>query len=519
MEIDFINPYDTMEKSISKITAKCTFGETGKKYPIQKWRWCKTCQPERNHTCVCISCCDICHKGHELGPIETSACFCDCGAARLENYHKCSLLGKRVSTTIAIAATFEPGFAVSPHSIYMAIETLSLIRPSVRTIVMNFIRFPCSRVLSQYLSIHTGVYGTKFVDVKKANFNIEQNEELNVDKLNKYWEKKTGGAVVEAVSSDMILPNCLKVLSILYIKIKWVHCFDKALTTETKFKGTFGTRNVQMMIHRGNKRSDCRHFIQTKHMHSLCLYATDFVVIFTLPKKKECKELFTKYSAEYESHLNMKGIEKYNNCQVRLPKFKVSTYRNILDNLIDASLDAKFQMLSGIESVIQSASFEIDEYGAEGRSTIIMLTRGELASYDTSWIGDRPFAFAVNHLKSKTTVFLGVFDFTVAKKPEPKKYAVGDYEYTVVKKIGGDFSWETLSSTGKKHDNNEDFLDFVLALMKKNTITIRIVTIRDTNDDNFNIYPSSVKQYLLDKGWTSLKIDYSYLLLHLNRKI
>ncbi len=67
--IDSKHSIECIEKGI------CTFNNTGKKYCVQPWYQCKTC----NIYC-CIVCKGKCHDGHQLSEESNSEFFCDCGA-------------------------------------------------------------------------------------------------------------------------------------------------------------------------------------------------------------------------------------------------------------------------------------------------------------------------------------------------------------------------------------------------------------------------------------------------------
>jgi hypothetical protein len=70
--IDSKHSDECIEKGI------CTFKNTGKKYSIQSWYQCKTCD-----TYCCIVCKEQCHNGHQLSEESKSEFFCDCGAGNV----------------------------------------------------------------------------------------------------------------------------------------------------------------------------------------------------------------------------------------------------------------------------------------------------------------------------------------------------------------------------------------------------------------------------------------------------
>jgi len=58
----------------------CTFSVTGREYYPQTWYHCYTCGLVDSEGC-CISCINVCHKGHRLSSPNTSeGFFCDCGS-------------------------------------------------------------------------------------------------------------------------------------------------------------------------------------------------------------------------------------------------------------------------------------------------------------------------------------------------------------------------------------------------------------------------------------------------------
>lgn len=67
--IDSKHSNECIEKGI------CTFANTGKKYSIQPWFQCKTCD-----IYCCVVCKNKCHNEHELTEEKNSEFFCDCGA-------------------------------------------------------------------------------------------------------------------------------------------------------------------------------------------------------------------------------------------------------------------------------------------------------------------------------------------------------------------------------------------------------------------------------------------------------
>lgn len=56
----------------------CTFSFTSHKYAQQKLYSCKTCNFTKG-LCICASCLDICHFGHEVYETIHTLGFCDCG--------------------------------------------------------------------------------------------------------------------------------------------------------------------------------------------------------------------------------------------------------------------------------------------------------------------------------------------------------------------------------------------------------------------------------------------------------
>lgn len=70
---------DDDDKPLPVVEDQCTF-KARDTYELQKWRRCLTCWPNSSSSGMCLSCAETCHKGHELGEIEESKVYCDCGA-------------------------------------------------------------------------------------------------------------------------------------------------------------------------------------------------------------------------------------------------------------------------------------------------------------------------------------------------------------------------------------------------------------------------------------------------------
>jgi len=56
----------------------CTFVITGTEYATQEWKQCITCGLAVDYG-ICLSCAQVCHKGHDVQPARTSSFYCDCG--------------------------------------------------------------------------------------------------------------------------------------------------------------------------------------------------------------------------------------------------------------------------------------------------------------------------------------------------------------------------------------------------------------------------------------------------------
>jgi hypothetical protein len=59
--------------------ALCTRAEHGRAYRLQAWSSCADCYPDAPDHGVCAACAAACHRGHRLGPSQTTRFRCDCG--------------------------------------------------------------------------------------------------------------------------------------------------------------------------------------------------------------------------------------------------------------------------------------------------------------------------------------------------------------------------------------------------------------------------------------------------------
>src|SRR5205807_2089078 len=57
---------------------RCTYEVTGNKYEMQYFAHCLDCFPKSNEG-ACLTCLQLCHAGHKVGPLKQGPFFCDCG--------------------------------------------------------------------------------------------------------------------------------------------------------------------------------------------------------------------------------------------------------------------------------------------------------------------------------------------------------------------------------------------------------------------------------------------------------
>src|SRR5690348_6045363 len=71
----------------------CTYKKTGSKHQLQVWATCYDCFANKNEG-ACQYCLKNCHKNHNIGELQYSSFFCDCG-----HQNKCI---KSTSTDVSI---------------------------------------------------------------------------------------------------------------------------------------------------------------------------------------------------------------------------------------------------------------------------------------------------------------------------------------------------------------------------------------------------------------------------------
>jgi hypothetical protein len=74
----FSNLFINSPPIINPSFPNCTYGLTGKSHKPQYWKNCLDCYSNTGMG-ACLSCIETCHKGHDLGELEYSNFFCDCG--------------------------------------------------------------------------------------------------------------------------------------------------------------------------------------------------------------------------------------------------------------------------------------------------------------------------------------------------------------------------------------------------------------------------------------------------------
>jgi hypothetical protein len=64
-------------QSLNRSLNCCSFVKTGEKYTPQYWKHCIDCFSSYDEG-ACLTCVNICHQGHTLGPLKFGNFYCDC---------------------------------------------------------------------------------------------------------------------------------------------------------------------------------------------------------------------------------------------------------------------------------------------------------------------------------------------------------------------------------------------------------------------------------------------------------
>jgi len=438
------------------MAASCTYTHTKKKHQIQYWRRCLDCHNPNQG--VCLSCCECCHKGHNLGPLVHSNFYCDCPSTQ-----KCTLcitkppvppITEKINTGINSAAVqlfdaFGSNKVFSPLSIAIA---LSLVHHGARNETENEL---------------TKFFGTKYhmPDLLKifANFNIPVVKVANVlyinqnvvhaintdyltsikplamcrsenfkleneirETINTFIETNTNGLIKNPITPGSIPSNAVMVLiNTVYFKCSWLKPFKKE---HTKLDIDF-TSELDGKVSKVPMMHKTAHFnyyhTPTYHMLEMPYEDEDFAMGLVLSRDASVnpsQQIYLDVLSNFKYHTDKLTSTKVELFMPRfthrtkiglVPHFKklgVNTlfdqYASDLSGILPSAGEAAFKLY--ISNAIHEAVVIVDEEGTEAAAFTAMTVSAACVQPDPPMFRcDRSFMYYIRHKPSNIILFVG----------------------------------------------------------------------------------------------------------------
>lgn len=244
-------------------------------------------------------------------------------------------------------------------------------------------------------------------------------------KINKWVERKTRGAIKDAVSNDDLLESVLIFMNVAYFKANWLTTFNPENTVKSYFYNNGKSRKkVDMM------RSDQPvHYLDCKSKDDLQLPAeaislefsmnngTEIDMVFILPDNKEGLPKLIRQLSDRK----LKKIYKYlmqakSSVKVMIPKFDfladtpakdILKYMGLKTYLVHPDLSNMGQTTSPmkVDKIIHKARVKINEDGAEASAATE--TTMKLRSLKPMFTANHPFLFIIRHTRTNFPLFVG----------------------------------------------------------------------------------------------------------------
>ena len=238
--------------------------------------------------------------------------------------------------------------------------------------------------------------------------------------INDQVKKDTQGKIKNLFSEDSIdAKTQLVLVNALYFKGKWKTEFKKRMTEKGDFHVSASKKvRVDLMQTQGKYST-----VEIKNADATALqlpYEDErFSMVVILPNQrygiKKLEQDLTKIDFSKDIQFD-KPTTTY---QVALPKFKIETTMNLVQDLKDLGINDLFEAgkadLSGItgskgmfaSSLVQKAFIEVNEEGTEAAAATGIIMTSRMLSIPPSFICDHPFIFFIKDSKTGLILFNG----------------------------------------------------------------------------------------------------------------
>ena len=265
-----------------------------------------------------------------------------------------------------------------------------------------------------------------YTDVVKNNYEAEPHS-LDFGKseearrfINTWVEGQTNRKIKNLIASGS-LDSLTRVVLVnaVYFKGDWQDQFKVSDTTKERFTTINGAEvHVDMMRKYGNFRSSRDNELGCTILEMPYKGDRLSMFLFLSDQPEGFKKMEEKFASKNLSEMKMHGKLQF---RVFLPKFKLETEHNLVDNLKKIELTdmfddskADFSGISGTRdlyasSVMQKAFVEVNEKGSEAAAATMIGITAMRADYDMpkDFVCNRPFLFTIRDNLSGMVLFTG----------------------------------------------------------------------------------------------------------------
>lgn len=236
--------------------------------------------------------------------------------------------------------------------------------------------------------------------------------------INEWCASVTDGFIKNVVKGPYSPQTAVIMANAMYLKAQWQYPFEEKKTYTGNFKNSDGSESEVAMMKRSNI---CRYLSASDYsLAALPLGNGAFEMTVVLPSADSTLDAALA-SLDAQGWKDWKSSVTKKECDIRLPKYEISTEELLTSYLRSLGLNsafdidkADFSALSDkslrIDDVLQSARVSVDERGCEAAAVTVNIMSGanlgnkiEKADFHV----DRPFVFVIEECSTGAIMFMG----------------------------------------------------------------------------------------------------------------
>lgn len=246
---------------------------------------------------------------------------------------------------------------------------------------------------------------------------LELSTEAAKNKINAWCSKNTEGMIKQVLKEPFSNKIAFALVNALYFKGEWTEPFKKSATKAKNFKNADASTSRVDMVHQKYyiPYMDTGDFRLAKLTYGNGTYAMTVI----LPSENVTLDRALS-SMDVETWETWKANRHEENCDIELPKFKISTDFDIIPYLSSLNIHDAFDMnaadflaMSDISTFVsfakQVTEISVDEKGTEAAAVTVV--GGDLAalppSHTIEFHVNRPFAFIIEETSTGAILFTG----------------------------------------------------------------------------------------------------------------